>query len=186
MGYRIDVLRDVPGLTYVPDADLEKLAEEFTLETFKDALICTEGTPSEHLYVLAEGQADVLKQTDEGRRYKVATLMPGVLFGHVGVLTVQPRTASVRVVGQAKMLVMSARRARELLRDADFAVASPFRRALIVALSRQLFSATATTMKLAVDAGLTVEAALGEPRPVEHGDFDGAAEAIERLRGEQV
>jgi len=90
------------------------------------------------------------------------------------------------VVGKAKMLVMSARRARELLREADFTVASPFRRALIVALSRQLFSATATTMKLAVDAGLTVEPAQGAARAVEHGEFAGAAEAIERVRGEQV
>lgn len=186
MGYRLDVLRDVPGLVYVPDADLEKLADEFALKSFTDELICVEGSPSEHLYVLADGQADVLKQTEDGRHYKVATLTPGVLFGHVGVLTVQPRTASVRVVGEAKLLVLSARRARELLRDAAFAVASPFRRALIVALSRQLYSATATTMKLAFDAGLTVEAAQGEPRPVERGEVAAAAEFIERVRGEQV
>lgn len=177
--YRIDVLRDVPGLAFVPTAHLEELARQFDVTSYDGAPICEEGGESDHLFVLAEGQAEVLKASDDGRRFRVATLMPGVLFGHVGVLTVQPRSASVRAMGRVKVLRMTARRAREILRDADFKVASPFRRALIVALSRQLFSATSTTMKLAMDAGLSVEATEGEARPASGGRLP--ADSLEEL-----
>ncbi len=185
--YRIDVLRDVPGLTFVPASHLAELAKEFDVVRYDDKLICEERGASEHLYVLADGKAEVLKDSGEGKRYRVATLMPGVLFGHVGVLTVRPRSASVRAVGKVKVLQMTARRAREILRDADFNVASPFRRALIVALSRQLFSATSTTMKLAVDAGMSVDAAPGEARPPKAGRLpDDSLEQLVAVKDGQV
>jgi CRP-like cAMP-binding protein len=186
--YRVEVLRDVPGLTFVADADLADLAQCFDVTEVTDEIICEEGGTSEHIYVLAEGQAEVIKLSGAGRRFKVATLMPGVMFGHVGVLMVQPRTATVRSVGTVRLLKMPAKRAREILRTAKFKVASPFRRALIVALSRQVFSATATTMNLAVAAGVTVHAVQGPVRPVRlpSQDPQEADEALQAARAQQL
>lgn len=163
-GYRIEVLQDVPGLSFVPEADLAALAKHFDLKTYTNTFMCQEGGTPERVFVLAEGQAEVIKDAGDGRKFKVATLMPGVMFGHVGVLTGQRRTASVRAVGEVKVLEIPALRARELIQGDNFKVSSAFRRSLIVALARQVFSATATTMKLAHDAGLTVPATKGEAR----------------------
>ena len=158
MEYRAEVLSDVPGLTDVPPQALRKLAREFDVRDHDGTLICTEGEPADVLYILADGECEVIKTAPNGDKYKVAVLTGGCLFGHVGIMTLAKRTASVRARGRVRTLQMSARRARELLRHGDFSVTSPFRRALIVAFARQLQSATATTMKLAVDAGLAVPA----------------------------
>lgn len=185
--YRVEVLRDVPALAYAPLPQVERLAQLFDVRDYRDEDLCSEGGPPDRLFVLGEGQAEVIKAAGDDRRYKVATLLPGVLFGHVGVLTDQPRTASVRAIGKVRVLEMSASRARALLRGEDFEAASPFRRALIVALSRQLFSATATTMQLATDAGLTVEAATGDARePARRPVPDDVEEQILRAQGQQV
>lgn len=166
MDYRAEVLCDVPGLTDVPHLALEELAREFDVRDHHDSFICEEGTDADVLYILAEGECEVIKSSPGGRKYKVAVLTGGCLFGHVGIMTLAKRTASVKARGHVRTLQMPARRARELLRSGDFAVTSPFRRALIVALARQLQSSTATTMKLAVDAGVSVPATQSPARQV--------------------
>lgn len=164
--YRIQILAEVPGLTDAPPSALAELARWWEVREVNDAPICQEREAAETLFVLAEGSAIVLKTAANGRRYQVATLTPGCLFGHVSVMTLARRTASVRAVGPVKLLQMTARRAREVLRSDNFLVASPFRRALIVAMSRQLYAATATTMKLAFDAGLTSPGVTAPARPI--------------------
>ena len=164
--YRVQVLADVPGLTDAPPSALAELARWWGVFEVNDAMICQERESAETLFVLAEGSAIVIKTAPNGRRYQVATLTHGCPFGHVGVMTLTRRTASVRAVGTIKLLKMPARQAREILRSDDFLVASPFRRALIVAMARQLHSATATTMKLAVDAGLTTTGVTEAARPI--------------------
>ena len=181
--YRTEVLTDVPGLTDLPVEQLAALASEFDLRDHHNAMICTEGEPADVLYILAEGECEVIKTAPNGKRYKVAVLTSGCLFGQVGVMTLAQRTASVRARGRVRTLQMSARRARELLRSGSFVVTSPFRRALIVALARQLQSATATTMKLAVDAGLTSPAdGDGRPAPQEGALTEEQSEAILRAQ----
>jgi CRP-like cAMP-binding protein len=162
--YRVEVLGDVPGLTEAPPSALAELSRWWDVKEVEDDFVCTEGEAAELLWILAEGECDVIKTAPNTKRYKVARLTPGCLFGHVGVMTLARRTASVRANGRVKLLQMPARRARELLRSDDFLVASPFRRALIMAMARQLHSATLTTMKLAVDAGVSEKAASGQPR----------------------
>lgn len=181
MDYRVQVLRDVPGLSEVAEPDLARLALEFELIDVLDATLCAEGEPSEMLYVLAEGQCEVLKTTPNGRRFRVAVLTPGCLFGHLGVLATGPRTATVIARGPARVLRMPTTWARQLLRNGPLQVTSPFRRALIVALGRQLASATSTTAKLAIDAGLGVAASAGaEARAPLEGPAAPAEGAAER------
>jgi CRP-like cAMP-binding protein len=181
--YRVEVLRDVPGLAGIPDESLAQLARAFEVMEVTDRFLCQEGSPAEHLFVLAEGQAEVIKASPDTRKYKVATLNAGVLFGQVGVVGVGRRSASVRAAGTVKVLRMDAARARELLRSDDFEVASPFRRALIVSLARQLRSATATTMRLALNAGLTEPATPGAAGPGAEHTPTGASEMIRSARG---
>lgn len=149
------ILGQLPGLRDASPDALQALAEQFDPTRFEDgALICEEGDPAETLYVLAEGTVEVRKRSTSGRAHTVAELQAPCLFGHVGVLALTERTASVRARGPVKLLSMSARRARVVMRTGEFKVASPFRRALIVAMCQQLSSATAAVASLAADAGL--------------------------------
>lgn len=154
----VDVLIQLPGLNEADPVSLAALAELFERKTYGDGdLICDEGAPAETLYVLESGVVDVRKRSISGRQHTVATLTAPCLFGHVGVLSLAERTASIRARGDVELLYMSARRARVIMRTADFSVASPFRRALIVAMCSQLASATASVASLAVDANVAEE-----------------------------
>jgi CRP-like cAMP-binding protein len=182
LDYRTEVLTDVPGLTDVPPTMLEELAREFDIRDHNNTLICVEDEPADTLFILAEGECEVIKSAPNGKRYKVAVLTGGCLFGQVGVMTLAHRTASVQARGRVRTLQMPARRARELLRSGSFQVTSPFRRALIVALARQLQSATATTMKLAVDAGLTTAATESPARTIDATAIEDLTEDILRAQ----
>jgi CRP-like cAMP-binding protein len=180
---KVTILADVPGLSTAPRSALFQLSTIWEIEELEDAYLCREGEPAETLYVLADGECDVIKSAPNAKRYQVARLTPGCLFGHVGVVTVARRKASVKARGRVRVLKMRARTARELLRSDDFIVASPFRRALIVALARQLHSATSTTMRLAVDAGLSEPAAPGMPRAPGALDEEQISERLHIARG---
>lgn len=161
--YMVQVLSDVPGLWDVETDVLRRLAGHFELLDFApQKYVCRENEPAETLYLLAEGECEVIKTSNERRLFTVATLTPGCLFGHVGLMTLSHRTASVRARDAVKVMAMEASVARELLRNGAFAVTSPFRRALIVALSRQVYSANETTIQLAVEAGVTRPASATE------------------------
>lgn len=180
---KVTILADVPGLRGASRSALQQLASAWEFKEVDGGYLCREGEPAETLFILADGECDVVKSAPNAKRYQVARLTPGCLFGHVGVMTLSRRTASVMARGRARVLHMPARRARQLMRSDDFIVSSPFRRALIVALSRQLHSATSTAVRLAVDAGLTEPAAEGQPRPTGNLDEKEISERLYRARG---
>lgn len=162
-----EVLGSLPGLREATPESLVALGEQFERTVYKDGeVICEEGSPAETLYVLARGAVAVRKRSLSGRDHTVAELRAPCLFGHVGVLALAERTASLGAVGEVELLQMSARRARVIMRTGEFQVASPFRRALIVAMCQQLASATSTVANLAVDAGMA------EPRVPMDDDLD--------------
>jgi len=149
------ILAEIPGLADAPDAALLQLAELWESVELDGGYVCREGEDADALFILAEGECDVIRKGPRGRRFQVARLTPGTLFGHVAPMTLSQRTASVKARGPARVLQMTARAAREVIRSGAPPVASPFRRALVIALARQLHAATSTTLKLARDAGRT-------------------------------
>lgn len=165
-----DVLASLAGLREAGPTALGQLAAQFESAAVADGeLICHEGAPADTLYVLAQGTVQVRKRSNSGREHIVAELTAPCFFGHVGVLSVTDRTASIRAQGPVTLLQMSARRARVIMRTGEFEVASPFRRALIVAMCQQLAQATAAVASLAVDANVAEEWREGD-------DEDGDAE----------
>ncbi|HXG88933.1 MAG TPA: mechanosensitive ion channel family protein [Vicinamibacterales bacterium] len=73
--------------------------------------IVREGTPGSSLYVVLNGRARVALDAS-GR--EVATIEPGGFFGEMSMLTGEPRTATVRAVGDVRALEIPAERFREL------------------------------------------------------------------------
>lgn len=83
------------GSTLKPD-ELEALLEILKIQYVEasESLII-EGTMTDSLYFVWEGELDVIMQSPEGE-YKVSTIEPGALLGEISLLSPGKATATVR------------------------------------------------------------------------------------------
>lgn len=68
--------------------------------------IVKQGEPSHHAYFIKSGLAEVIIEED-GRRLVVAEIGPGEVFGEIGVLEAEGRSASVRAVEKCVVVPLS-------------------------------------------------------------------------------
>jgi CRP-like cAMP-binding protein len=94
---------------------LELIAEHLQRRLLPaSSLVVAEGEGAREMYVVERGSVEVRvhRDPDDEDDLVVATLGPGDCFGEMSLLDVQPRSASVRTVGEASLLVL---RYRDLL-----------------------------------------------------------------------
>jgi MFS family permease len=90
-------IRKVPVLSGLSHAVLEDLASRMTLEKVPDGTaVVREGEVGDRLYIVKEGEAEVVAQGDDGREKELATLSKNDYFGEIALLRDVPRTATVR------------------------------------------------------------------------------------------
>jgi CRP/FNR family transcriptional regulator, cyclic AMP receptor protein len=85
------------------------LADEIDLAAGK--VLTTQGEPGREFFVLIEGSADVRRN---GR--KVNTMGAGDFFGEIALVSDRPRTATVTATSPVRLLVVTDRAFRELMR----------------------------------------------------------------------
>ena len=110
---KIELLKRVPLFERCSKRELTQiatLADELDLPTARN--LTREGAGGFEFIVLVEGEADVVRK---GR--VVNELGPGDFVGEIALVTSQPRTATVRTRGPARILVVSATGFRALMRD---------------------------------------------------------------------
>lgn len=66
--------------------------------------IFREGDPAREMYVVLDGEIEVLKNSRRGRSTRIAILGPGDCFGEMSLIDVQPRSAMVRALGPTRLL----------------------------------------------------------------------------------
>ncbi len=66
-----------------------------------------EGDPAREMYVLLEGEVEVLKRSRRGRDQRVAILGPNDTFGEMSVIDMQARSATVRALAPSRVLRIS-------------------------------------------------------------------------------
>ncbi len=77
-------------------AERDALAESIRLAPFaKGDVITRQGAEAHWLYVVADGEVEVVWQSPEGKKHAVAEIGPRDFFGEMGLLTGEPRTATV-------------------------------------------------------------------------------------------
>ena len=118
-----ELLRRVPMFSRLESSKLKLLA--FTSEslTFEDGeVLFHRGDPADCAYVIMEGAVDILSDSDEGVTV-AAKLRANELFGELGVITNETRSATLRASGTLQALRISDEIFLRLLADnADLAL----------------------------------------------------------------
>jgi CRP-like cAMP-binding protein len=71
-------------------------------------IVFREGDPAREMYVLAEGELEVLKRSRRGRDTRVALLGPNDVFGEMSIIDMQARSATLRAVAPCRLLKLTA------------------------------------------------------------------------------
>jgi small-conductance mechanosensitive channel/CRP-like cAMP-binding protein len=93
---RLAVLRQTDIFRILAESELTELAKHLTHAPFVEGDVITrQGAVAHWLYLIAKGQADVWIAGSKGARALVATLSDGQVFGEMGMMTGEPRRATV-------------------------------------------------------------------------------------------
>lgn len=127
---------------------LDLLSGHLHRETYStgDRLI-VEGDSSDAIYILASGQASVLKTLPDGRAVRLATYLPGVVLGEMGVLGDTARTADIVIDRDAVCYRLTATDFEIICRE-NPATALALVRGLSRELSKRLAATSATLREL--------------------------------------
>lgn len=87
------------------------LMQPRTLTLREGEVLVREGEVSGRMFLLEEGQLEVLRETEGGRTISIGVIAPGQLVGEVSLLQGTPHTATVRATTECQLLEVS----RELL-----------------------------------------------------------------------
>lgn len=101
-------LREVGLFGALSDEFLEHLAKTLTVQrVMVGDTVFREGDPAREMYVVLEGEMEVLKKSRRGRETRVAILGPNDCFGEMSIIDMQPRSATVRALGATRLLRVS-------------------------------------------------------------------------------
>jgi small-conductance mechanosensitive channel/CRP-like cAMP-binding protein len=108
-------LRSVPFFGALPQDVLALLARDASLVRYgAGERVVLQGEPGDACYVVDDGKLAVL--IAEGRtEQQVAVLSTGDLFGEISLLTGEPRAATVRAIGDARLVVVGSSSLRTAL-----------------------------------------------------------------------
>jgi CRP/FNR family transcriptional regulator, cyclic AMP receptor protein len=101
-------LRDVGLFGALSDEFLEHLCATLEVRRLLPGdTIFREGDPAREMYVVLDGEIEVLKKSRRGRETRVAILGPNDCFGEMSLIDMQPRSATVRALGATRLLKIS-------------------------------------------------------------------------------
>jgi CRP/FNR family transcriptional regulator, cyclic AMP receptor protein len=101
-------LQTAPVLAGLSHEVLAQLASSLPVVMLKiGECVFREGDPAREMFILIDGELEILKKSRRGKEARVAILGPGDAFGEMSVLDLQPRSATVRAVSQVRLVRMS-------------------------------------------------------------------------------
>jgi CRP-like cAMP-binding protein len=101
------------------DADGRKrlMAAAQRIRVAPDELVLREGEVPDAMFIVLQGELRVAAERLGGDSADMATLGPGDVFGEIGVLTGEPRTATVTAVDEVWVMRLGADEVRAVIRD---------------------------------------------------------------------
>jgi small-conductance mechanosensitive channel/CRP-like cAMP-binding protein len=112
---REEALRSMELFSQLQPEEIRQLARELRSQPFGPGeALCRQGESADSLYIVREGRVHVRVQSDGGEK-EVAQLGPGSYFGEMGLMTGEPRTATVVAEGHVEALRLQKEPFRRLL-----------------------------------------------------------------------
>ncbi len=100
-----ELLRELALFGGLSDDVLTQLAEALqTLSHSAGSVIFREGEAAHEMYVILDGELEVLKRSRRGRESRVAVLGPGDNLGEMALIDMQNRSATVRAIAPTRLL----------------------------------------------------------------------------------
>jgi CRP/FNR family transcriptional regulator, cyclic AMP receptor protein len=98
-------LRNIGLFGALSDDVLDYLATLLTVETPPaGATLFREGEDANAMFVVINGEVEVLKKSKRSVEARVAVLGPGDWFGEMSIVDIQPRSATVRALAPSRLL----------------------------------------------------------------------------------
>ena len=114
----VETLRNIPLFAGLPTPRLKLIAYTAELVRFESGeVIVRQGDASDAVYILAEGEAEVLLTDDEGKDLSLGTMGKNTLFGEIGVLCKGRRTTTVKAKDGVMTYKISSQLFLELVRS---------------------------------------------------------------------
>lgn len=100
-----DRLREVGLFGALSDEVLQYLASTLHRKMVPPGTtLFQEGDPGHDMFVVLDGEIEVLKKSRRGRQQRVAILGPSDMIGEMSIVDVQPRSATARTLGPTRLL----------------------------------------------------------------------------------
>jgi CRP-like cAMP-binding protein len=113
----VETLRNIPLFAGLPTARLKLIAYTAEIMSFAPGeVIVRQGDPADAVYIITEGEAEVLLTNDEGREIPLTTMGRNTLFGEIAVLCQGRRTTTVKARERVVTFKISARLFLDLVR----------------------------------------------------------------------
>lgn len=112
-----EILRGLPYFSDLPGDLLTAVCERSVqIDVVPDTVIIEEGTDSEEMYVVVEGELVVTKHAGD-REVELARIHPGEVVGEIALLDQAPRTATVKALQDSHLIEIPVAAFEELLKD---------------------------------------------------------------------
>lgn len=115
---RILLLRRVPLFADLPPAELKQIAaiaSELVFES--EDVIVEQGEPGDEMYIIAQGQVQVVKKSGAGAAKQLARRGPGEYVGEMSIISHEPRMASLVAEGEVRMLCIGQKEFEGIIRE---------------------------------------------------------------------
>ncbi len=104
----VDRLREIGLVGALGDDVLSHLASVLEQRrVVPGTVVFQEGEAGHTMFVVIDGEVEVLKKSRRGRSHRVAILGPNDAFGEMSMIDVQPRSATVRALASTRLLQIS-------------------------------------------------------------------------------
>ena len=147
-------LSRIPIFAGLPDRVMELIADTLrVVHVVPGAQLLREGEHARSMFVVREGELQILKRGRDGTEYKLAVLKTGDVVGEMALIDIQPRSATARAVGQATLYVLDLAEIGKLYKDDVEAYAL-----LVLNISREISRRLRVADDVLANMGMTAEA----------------------------
>ena len=104
----LEFLRGLSIFAGLKDEVVERIGEQAErIDITEDRILFREGEPAKEMLVVLHGHLEVVKESLSGAEECIATLGPGDVAGEMSLVDIQPRSAAVRALAPASVVVLS-------------------------------------------------------------------------------